>query len=245
MTYRIALAGNLNCGKTTLFNELTGSKQHVGNWPGVTVDKKEGKYKKNKDINIMDLPGTYSLSPYSAEEIIARNYIVVEKPDVVVNIIDGSNIERNLYLSLQILETRIPTVIAVNMMDEVEARGDRIDFQKLSKILGVPVVPITARSGKGIDKLMETVVSFTKEKKVLKTLDVFDDNINSAIDKVKNIITGDDEIEKEWKSIKIVEGDEIVLDKLPSLQKEKCELIIKEAEKKADGDTEAKIADLR
>ena len=132
MSMTIALAGNPNCGKTTLFNELTGSRQHVGNWPGVTVDKKDGIYKKNKDVVILDLPGTYSLSPYSAEEIVARDYIVKDRPDAVIDIVDGTSIERNLYLSLQIMETRIPTVIAMNMMDEVEGRGDKIDCAKLS-----------------------------------------------------------------------------------------------------------------
>ena len=139
MSLNIALAGNPNCGKTTLFNEITGSKQHVGNWPGVTVEKKEGKYKKDKDMTIVDLPGIYSLSPYSAEEIVARNYIVEEKPDVLINIIDGTNIERNMYLTLQILETGIPTVVALNMMDEVESSGTKIDIDKISKALGVKV----------------------------------------------------------------------------------------------------------
>ena len=147
MSYTIALAGNPNCGKTSLFNELTGSKQHVGNWPGVTVDKKEGSYKKDPQYTILDLPGTYSLSPYSAEEVIARDYIVNEKPDCVINIIDSTCIERNLYLSLQIMETGVPTVLALNMMDEVEKRGIKIDAEGLSKTLGVTVVPIIARSG--------------------------------------------------------------------------------------------------
>ena len=133
MSLNIALAGNPNCGKTTLFNEITGSKQHVGNWPGVTVEKKEGKYKRNKDMNIVDLPGIYSLSPYSAEEIVARNYIVEEQPDVLINIIDATNIERNMYLTLQILETEIPTIVALNMMDEVENSGTKIDIDKISK----------------------------------------------------------------------------------------------------------------
>ncbi|NLY45856.1 MAG: GTP-binding protein [Tissierella sp.] len=158
MAYTIALAGNPNSGKTTLFNELTGARQHVGNWPGVTVDKKEGQYKKNKKINILDLPGTYSLSPYSAEEVIARDYIVKDKPDVVIDIVDGTNIERNLYLTLQIAETKIPMVVAINMMDEVEAQGDKVNFDKLSKLLGVPVVPIVARTGKGIDDLMNKAI---------------------------------------------------------------------------------------
>ena len=140
MNMTIALAGNPNCGKTTLFNELTGSKQHVGNWPGVTVDKKEGVYRKNKEVMILDLPGTYSLSPYSAEEIVARDAIVKDRPDVVINIVDGTSVERNLYLSLQIMETGIPMVIALNMMDEVEARGDKIDCEELSELLGMPEI---------------------------------------------------------------------------------------------------------
>ena len=159
MSYAIALAGNPNCGKTSLFNELTGSKQHVGNWPGVTVDKKEGSYKKDSQYTILDLPGTYSLSPYSAEEVIARDYIVNEKPDCVINIIDSTCIERNLYLSLQIMETGVPTVLALNMMDEVEKRGIKIDAEGISKALGVAVVPITARSGKGIEELMAAVAN--------------------------------------------------------------------------------------
>lgn len=174
MAYKIALAGNPNCGKTTLFNELTGSTQRVGNWPGVTVDKKDGFYKKDKNFAILDLPGTYSLSPYSAEEKIARDYIVKEKPDAVINIVDGTCIERALYLSLQILETGTPTVIALNMMDEVAARGDKIDMAKLSEILGVEVVAVTARSGKGLEQLMAAVERTVKEKKLPKKQDIFD-----------------------------------------------------------------------
>ncbi|HIW36937.1 MAG TPA: ferrous iron transport protein B [Candidatus Treponema faecavium] len=164
MKYTVALAGNPNCGKTTLFNELTGSRQHVGNWPGVTVDRKEGEYKKNRDIHILDLPGTYSLSPYSAEETIARDYIVKERPDAVIDIVDGTAIERNLYLSLQILETGVPTVIAVNMMDEVRASGGDIDCARLSAELGVPVVPVVAREGRGIDELMTAVIDVIEKK---------------------------------------------------------------------------------
>lgn len=174
-----ALAGNPNCGKTTLFNELTGSKQHVGNWPGVTVEKKEGNYKKDKNINIVDLPGTYSLSPYSAEEEIARDYIVNSKPNVVVNIVDATSIERNLYLTMQIAQTGTPMVVALNMMDEVENMGIDIKTDKLSEMLGVPVVPIVARSGKGIEKLM-TVTKETAEKGIA-TLK------QDVYDKIKNI----------------------------------------------------------
>ena len=248
MSYVIALAGNPNCGKTTLFNELTGSKQHVGNWPGVTVDKKEGSYKKDKEISILDLPGTYSLSPYSAEEIIARDYIVHEKPDAVINIVDATSMERNLYLTLQIIETKIPMVVALNMMDEVEQRGDSINCEKLSKSLGVPVVPIVARSGKGLSQLMDVAASVVKGKTVNKPIDIFDKNINHAIEKVKALLSDEkanDEQDNDWKAIKIVEGDEIIHKTLTEAQKSDVEKIIKEAEKAADGDTEAKIADLR
>lgn len=256
MKYIIALAGNPNSGKTTLFNELTGSKQHVGNWPGVTVDKKEGSYIKNKEITILDLPGTYSLSPYSAEEIIARDYIVKEKPDAVINIVDGTNIERNLYLTLQIVETKIPMVIAVNMMDEVEASGDKIDFNKLSDLLGIPVLPITARSGKGIKEVMDAAISVAKNKKETKDLNIFDDNIKSAVDAVAEILENGENINKNskevsissdiyWRAIKLVENDEIVSEKISGDQKLAIAKIISEAEKYADGDTEAKIADLR
>ena len=173
MSYTIALAGNPNCGKTSLFNELTGSKQHVGTWPGVTVDKKEGTYKKDSQFMILDLPGTYSLSPYSAEEVIARDYIVNEKPDCVINIIDSTCIERNLYLSLQIMETGVPTVLALNMMDEVEKRGIKIDAEGLSKTLGVTVVPIIARSGKGIPELMAAVADTIKAGKKPAELELY------------------------------------------------------------------------
>lgn len=245
MKYSIALAGNPNSGKTTLFNELTGSKQHVGNWPGVTVDKKEGIYKKNKDITILDLPGTYSLSPYSAEEIVARDYIVKEKPHAVINIVDGTSIERNLYLTLQIIETRIPTVIALNMMDEVEAKGDVINHEKLSKLLGVKVVPIVARTGKGLKELMDAVVDTATNNQKPAELDIYDDNLDAAIVKIEEFLSDKDSDERVWKAIKLLEGDEIVANTLSDQEKKQVDLVIKEAEKYADGDTEAKIADLR
>ena len=150
MSIRIALAGNPNCGKTTLFNALTGSNQYVGNWPGVTVEKKEGKLKKHNDVIITDLPGIYSLSPYTLEEVVARNYLIDEKPDAVLNIIDGTNLERNLYLTTQVVELGIPVVVAINMMDVVKKRGDKIDTEELSRQLGCKVLEISALKGTGI-----------------------------------------------------------------------------------------------
>ena len=156
MSIRLALAGNPNCGKTTMFNDLTGATQYVGNWPGVTVEKKEGRYKADKEVTITDLPGIYSLSPYTLEEVITRDYLVNEKPDAIVNLVDASNIERNLYLTTQLLEMGIPVVIALNMMDIIAKRGDTIDVKKLSASLGVPVVETTALKGRGTRELMET-----------------------------------------------------------------------------------------
>jgi ferrous iron transport protein B len=245
MSYIIALAGNPNCGKTTLFNELTGARQHVGNWPGVTVDKKEGIYRKNREISILDLPGTYSLSPYSAEEIIARDYIVKERPDAVINILDGTSIERNLYLTLQIMETRIPMVIAINMMDEVEAKGDKIDCAKLEKLLGVPVVPIIARSGKGIVELMKAAAEVAQSKQLTVRPEIFDVQIKEIIEEVRRNLNVTTEEETYWKALKLVEADEVVFEELEEDKKTKIKLIIENAEKSKSIDLEAKIADLR
>lgn len=245
MGIKIALAGNPNCGKTTLFNSITGSKQHVGNWPGVTVDKKEGSYRRNKEVSVIDLPGTYSLSPYSQEEIIARDYIVKEGPDVVINIVDGTSIERNLYLTLQIIETEIPMVIAMNMMDEVEAKGDVIQCDKISKELGIPVIPIVARSGKGIHELMDAAIEVGKKGKKPKQLDIYDGNIKEAREEIKQLLHEDIEAVADWKALKLVEGDEIVTNSLSEEVKEKVSKIVEKADKLADGDVESKIADLR
>ena len=257
MSLNIALAGNPNCGKTTLFNEITGSKQHVGNWPGVTVEKKEGKYKKNKNMNIVDLPGIYSLSPYSTEEIIARDYIVEERPDVLINIVDGTNIERNMYLTLQILETNIPTIIALNMMDEVESSGTEIDIDKISKMLGVKIIPIVARTGKNIDVLMNEVLKVSKENST--ELNIFSQDVEEFIEEIlhninddyaiddndSQIISDDKIISDRWRSIKLLEEDSIEKDKLSEDKKAKIELIIDKANNKLNGDAEAEIADQR
>ena len=245
MSLNIALAGNPNCGKTTLFNEITGSKQHVGNWPGVTVEKKEGKYKKNKEMNIVDLPGIYSLSPYSAEEIVARNYIVEEKPDVLINIIDATNIERNMYLTLQILETEIPTIVALNMMDEVENRGTKIDIDKISKYLGVKVVPIVARNGKNIDVLMEEVKKVSKEKN--KNLEIYSKDVEEFLEDILSNINDNDSrlINPRWRSIKLLEEDPIETEKLSPETKQKIESILSRANEKLNGDAEGEIADQR
>lgn len=245
MSLNIALAGNPNCGKTTLFNEITGSKQHVGNWPGVTVEKKEGKYKKNKEMNIVDLPGIYSLSPYSAEEIVARNYIVEEKPDVLINIIDATNIERNMYLTLQILETEIPTIVALNMMDEVESNGTKIDIDKISKHLGVKVVPIVARNGKNVDLLMEEVKKVSNEKN--KDLKIYSKDVEDFLEEILRNINDNESrmINPRWRSIKLLEEDSIESEKLSEETKKKIESILNRANEKLNGDAEGEIADQR
>ncbi|MCI8837428.1 MAG: ferrous iron transport protein B [Hungatella sp.] len=245
MSITIALAGNPNCGKTTLFNEITGSRQHVGNWPGVTVEKKEGIYRKDKAVSILDLPGTYSLSPYSAEEIVARDYIVKEKPDAVVNIVDGTSIERNLYLTVQLMETGIPMVIAMNMMDEVEGRGDRIDCNRLSRILGVPVVPVVARTGKGLEELMEAAVTVARSGKKPDRPDIFEYELAETIQLIADAL-GDGECdESKWRAVKLAERDEIVGKTVPADKKEAVEALVNRANQAAGGDAEAAIADSR
>ena len=206
---RFALAGNPNCGKTTLFNSLTGSTAHVGNWPGVTVDKRDGVYKKCAEpIAIVDLPGIYSLSPYTPEEVIARNYVLDEKPDCVINIVDATNLERNLYLTTQIMEIDVPVVIALNMMDMVEKAGDKIDANELERRLGVPVVKISALKEKGLKELMDK--AYNESKKVRKGVSVLGDSaLNHLIGDVKIALEGQKVENPLFHSIKLVEGDEI------------------------------------
>ena len=188
MSVKIALAGNPNCGKTTLFNALTGSNQFVGNWPGVTVEKKEGKLKGHKDVIIMDLPGIYSLSPYTLEEVVARNYLINERPDAIINIVDGTNIERNLYLSTQIMELGIPVIMAINMMDLVEKSGDKIHIDKLKKKLGCEVVEISALKGTGIQKAAEKAVTLAESKKNVTPVHEFQEDVEAAIHAVERYV---------------------------------------------------------
>lgn len=209
MSVKIALAGNPNCGKTTLFNVLTGSQQFVGNWPGVTVEKKEGKLKSNKDIIITDLPGIYSLSPYTLEEVVARNYLLMEHPDAIINIIDGTNIERNLYLSTQIMELGIPVILAVNMMDVVEKNGDRIDIDKLSDTFGCEVVEISAIKEKGIEELVEKATKLVHNREKTEVKHEFCEEVEAVIDSVISKL-GDNvkDEQKRFFAIKLLERDE-------------------------------------
>ena len=195
MAIKIALAGNPNCGKTTLFNALTGSNQFVGNWPGVTVEKKEGKLKKQyggngDDVIIMDLPGIYSLSPYTLEEVVARNYLIGERPDAILNLVDGTNIERNLYLSTQLMELGIPVVMAVNMIDLVRKNGDKIDLKKLSNELGCEAVEISALKNEGSDKAAELAVAAAKKGKAGELPHVFTGSVEHAIAHIEESIQG-------------------------------------------------------
>ncbi|OOM80639.1 ferrous iron transport protein B [Clostridium puniceum] len=246
MSIKIGLAGNPNCGKTTMFNELTGSSQYVGNWPGVTVEKKGGKLKGNKDVEIVDLPGVYSLSPYTLEEVVTRNFMINDKPDAVINIVDASNIERNLYLTTQILELGIPTVVALNMMDIVEKNGDKIDINKLSKTLGCPVVTTSALKGNGVKLAAEKAVETAKAKNKPKFILPYSDEANEAFEKIEEVIVKNistEGIEKRWLAIKLFERDENIIDKL-SISKnisDEIEEIIKKYETELDDDSESII----
>ncbi len=247
MSIRIALAGNPNCGKTTLFNALTGSNQFVGNWPGVTVEKKEGKLKTNKEVTITDLPGIYSLSPYTLEEVVARNYLIDERPDVILNIIDGSNLERNLYLTTQLIEIGIPVVLAVNMMDIVEKNGDKINTEELSRQLGCTAVEISALKKKGIDKAAEAAVELAKNPKKV-PYHTFSGPVEHALAHIEEAVVHDmPEEQQRWYSIKIFERDEKVLEKMnisPDV-KSHIETDIEAAEKEMDDDSESIITNER
>ena len=244
MSIKIALAGNPNCGKTTLFNALTGSNQYVGNWPGVTVEKKEGKLKSNKDVVIMDLPGIYSLSPYTLEEVVARNYLITERPDAILNIIDGTNLERNLYLTTQLTELGIPVVIAINMLDVLKKKGDVINTQELSKKTGCPVYEISALKGKGIQEAADAVVKFAKENKKFEVAHVFAKNVEDILENIAAKLPKDiPEEQKRFYAIKLFERDSKILETREDFPD--IESIIADAENEFDDDSESIITNER
>lgn len=243
MLIKIALAGNPNCGKTTLFNALTGSNQFVGNWPGVTVEKKEGRLKGYKDVSIMDLPGIYSLSPYTLEEVVARNYLIGEKPDAIINIVDGTNIERNLYLSTQIMELGIPVIMAVNMMDIVKKNGDRINTDKLSKLLGCEVMEISALKGSNVMEVAERAVLLASQKKAAAAVHRFADNVEAAISSVEAKLFDVEQTQKRFFAIKLLEKDDKIAGQFTSVPDVTAE--IKQLEDAFDDDTESIITNER
>lgn len=253
----IALAGNPNCGKTTMFNDLTGSSQYVGNWPGVTVEKKEGRLKGHKNVTIVDLPGIYSLSPYTLEEVVTRNYLINEHPDAIINLIDASNMERNLYLTTQLLEVGIPVVLALNMMDIVKKRGDKIDIQKLSAALGCEVVETTALRGIGSKEVAEKAIALAKAKAKTAPQHKFNDSVEQALTSVSALMQKDSalsallakngESASRWYAVKLFERDEKVMEqiKLSAGTQSKLEDIIKACEEAQDDDSESIITNER
>ena len=248
MGIRIALAGNPNCGKTTMFNDLTGANQYVGNWPGVTVEKKEGKYTKDKDVAVTDLPGIYSLSPYSPEEIVARDYLLDGDPDVVINLIDATNLERNLYLTTQILELGLPVVIALNMMDLVEKNGDKIDVDKLSRELGCPIVPTSALKGRGMDELVKTAIELGKKGVPAAPQIRFSDEIETALAKIIDVLGSRvSSATARWFAIKVLEGEERTISqlKLTDADKKTVDAIRDALETELDDDAESIVTSAR
>ena len=243
MSLRIALAGNPNSGKTTLFNALTGSTQYVGNWPGVTVEKKEGKYKKQKDVIITDLPGIYSLSPYTLEEVVARNYLLKEKPDAILNIVDATNLERNLYLTTQCMELGIPVVIALNMMDIIEKNGDHINIKNLSDKLGVEIIEISALKGTGVDKAAKAAIDAAK-KGIAPASPKFSGEVEQVLDSLRPLLSEVPQDKQRWYEIKVFERDEKIGDQI-TYDKDAAEKIIAKAEEKMDDDSESIITNER
>ncbi len=244
MSVKIALAGNPNSGKTTLFNALTGSNQFVGNWPGVTVEKKEGKLRGQKDVIIMDLPGIYSLSPYTLEEVVARNYLIGDRPDAIINIVDGTNIERNLYLSTQLMELGIPVIMAVNMMDIVQKNGDMIDTGKLGEKLGCEVTRISALKGTGVMETADRAVLLAKSGNAAKAVHEFGEEVESIIKRVEERIVGIVPAEqKRFFAVKLLEKDDKIKEQMPSVPDVSAD--IKEMEAQFDDDTESIITNER
>ena len=249
MGIKIALAGNPNCGKTTMFNALTGSNQYVGNWPGVTVEKKEGhlKYKKGEEVIVTDLPGIYSLSPYTLEEVVSRDYILKENPDVIIDLVDATNIERNLYLTTQLIETGVPVVIALNMSDLLEKRGIQVDVDRLSMLLGCKVIKTSALKETGLKEVVDEAIKEAKktDHKLLEAM--FSSDVESAISSVKTLLTDISDYEKRWYAIKLLERDEKVIAevKLSAEDAKTVENATKVLEEKLDNDTESIFTDER
>ena len=252
MAIKIALAGNPNCGKTTMFNALTGANQYVGNWPGVTVEKKEGKLKgkkgKGEDIIVTDLPGIYSLSPYTLEEVVSRDYVLKENPDVIIDLVDATNIERNLYLTTQLIETGVPVVIALNMADLLEKRGIKIDTKRLSMLLDCPIIETSALRGEGLDKLIDEAVKVAKSSKVDLPKEIFSKDMEAAIDDVKGVLpTSVTDDKKRWYAVKFLENDEKVKEamKLSASGQSLVDTKRQELEKQHDDDMESIVTDER
>ena len=252
MAMKIALAGNPNCGKTTMFNALTGANQYVGNWPGVTVEKKEGKLKgkkgKGEDIIVTDLPGIYSLSPYTLEEVVSRDYVLKENPDVIIDLVDATNIERNLYLTTQLIETGVPVVIALNMADLLEKRGIKIDTKRLSMLLDCPIIETSALRGEGLDKLIDEAVKVAKSSKVDLPKEIFSKDMEAAIDEVKGVLpTSVTDDKKRWYAVKFLENDEKVKEamKLSASGQSLVDTKRQELEKQHDDDMESIVTDER
>lgn len=252
MAIKIALAGNPNCGKTTMFNALTGANQYVGNWPGVTVEKKEGKLKgkkgKGEDIIVTDLPGIYSLSPYTLEEVVSRDYVLKENPDVIIDLVDATNIERNLYLTTQLIETGVPVVIALNMADLLEKRGIKIDTKRLSMLLDCPIIETSALKGEGFDKLIDEAVKVAKSSKVDLPKEIFSKDMEAAIDEVKGVLpTSVTDDKKRWYAVKFLENDEKVKEamKLSASGQSLVDTKRQELEKQHDDDMESIVTDER
>ena len=252
MAIKIALAGNPNCGKTTMFNALTGANQYVGNWPGVTVEKKEGKLKgkkgKGEDIIVTDLPGIYSLSPYTLEEVVSRDYVLKENPDVIIDLVDATNIERNLYLTTQLIETGVPVVIALNMADLLEKRGIKIDTKRLSMLLDCPIIETSALKGEGLDKLIDEAVKVAKSSKVDLPKEIFSKDMEEAIDEVKGVLpTSVTDDKKRWYAVKFLENDEKVKEamKLSASGQSLVDTKRQELEKQHDDDMESIVTDER
>lgn len=243
MRVKIALAGNPNSGKTTLFNALTGSNQFVGNWPGVTVEKKEGKLKDNKDVTIMDLPGIYSLSPYTLEEVVARNYLITERPDAILNIVDGTNLERNLYLSTQLMELGIPMVMAVNMMDVVERSGDQIDLRQLAEKLGCELVAISALKGEGIKEAAQKAVKAAQERKEPSVVHEFAPEVEKYLKEIESMLTDVPTGQERFYAVKLFERDEKIKEQIPKAPD--VSEIIARAEEELDDDAESIITNER